>query len=234
MTENKMDAFLADRLCKYDQWLSEGKVDYSSRVVPVGRSLESHQWVLPAERVFEILHRARSFAVGDCACRAHYRRCDNPLEVCFFINDAADALVAKALARRLDLTEAGAKLALADEHGLVHLTLYNPDQAVFAVCSCCACCCHDLQLMMKYDRRDLVAYSEYVATSDEALCLDCGRCAERCVFGARRMEAGGLAYDPAECYGCGLCVSACPVEAVGMIRRERRDAPKPLDRLGAV
>lgn len=35
-----MDEWLRKRLYQYDEWLAEGKIPYSSKVVPVGESLQ--------------------------------------------------------------------------------------------------------------------------------------------------------------------------------------------------
>lgn len=213
------DVFLEGRLAQYDAWFREGKIPFSSKVIPVGESLAAKQWVVPTEQVIEFLRNARSFAVTHCVCRSHYQRCDNPTEICFLINDAADAEVAQSTARRLSLAEAERLLRQADERGLVHLTIYNPHQYVYAICSCCTCCCHDLQFLQTYGRADLVARSEYVARTDVDACIHCGNCVERCVFGARVWEGDQMRYDADGCYGCGLCVTVCPVEATAMQRR---------------
>ena len=218
-SSSAMDDFLKVRLDRADKWMEEGRIPYSSKVIPVSASLESRPWILPTEQVLEYLRNARSFAVADCACRTHYKRCDSPLEICFFLNDASDKLVAKGSARRLSIEDAKARLALANTHGLVHLTLNNPDQYPFAICSCCSCCCHDLQFLLKYGRKDLVARSEYIAVQDGEACIDCGLCVERCVFGARVLGKDGLEYDRDQCYGCGLCVTVCPSEAIVMDRK---------------
>jgi heterodisulfide reductase subunit A-like polyferredoxin len=101
----------------------------------------------------------------------------------------------------------------------VHLTLYEPQRHVYAVCSCCACCCHDLQFLMRYGRADLVAHSEYVAATDADACTHCGDCIARCPFGARAWEGSEMRYDPATCFGCGLCVTTCPAGATTLQRR---------------
>lgn len=211
------DVLLDEWLHRYDRWLEEGKIPFSSKVIPVGESLTGHQWIMPSAQVFDILRNARIFAVGQCVCRRHYRRCDHPLEVCFFVNDYADKFVAKGLARYLPLEEARELLKKADESGLVHLTLYRPDQYVFAVCSCCSCCCHDLQLLLKHGREYLVSRSEYSARTDPEKCTHCGVCVERCVFGDRVGDDDLVIYDAEKCYGCGLCVSSCPAGATTMV-----------------
>ncbi len=213
------DTWLEERLAKYDRWIREGKVPFSSKVIPVGKSLVAEQWVLPTEQAIEILRNARSFALKKCECRSHYQRCDNPIEVCFVINDAADKCVAEGNGRHVSLEEAINVLRQTDERGLVHLTIYNPDQYVFAICSCCSCCCHDLQALMSYRRRDLIAHSEYIAQTNIDVCTHCGHCIERCVFGARVWKEGRMYYNSNACYGCGLCVTICPADACNMQRR---------------
>jgi len=216
------DTYLEKRLARYDRWVQEGRVPFSSKVVPVGESLATQQWVVPTEQVVEFLRNARSFALIDCECRTRYQRCDNPVEVCFLINDAADACLAQGIGRPVSLEEAAARLHQANERGLVHLTIYNPGQYVYAVCSCCSCCCHDLQFLKVFGRGDLVAYSEYVAWTDMDACIHCGDCIERCVFESRTWQNERMSYEPDACYGCGLCVTVCPVDATVMQRRGER------------
>ena len=175
--------------------------------------------MLPTEQVIEFLRSARSYALTPCACRSRYQRCDNPLEVCFLLDDAADQSVDDGTARHVSLEEATVVLRQANEHGLVHLTIYEPEHRVGAVCSCCSCCCHDLQFLRVYGRSDLVAHSEYVAQTDVETCTRCGACVERCVFGARVWQEDCLIYDAGACYGCGLCVTDCPAGATVLALR---------------
>jgi len=210
---------LEQRLHKYDGWVKGGKIPCSSKVLPVRQSLEFLQWVLPTQQVLEILRNSRSFALADCLCRTKHKRCDNPLEVCFYTNDVADKKVEQGEARRIGLPEAAEVLKLANEHGLIHLTIYNPEQHVYALCSCCECCCHDIAFMKKLGRPDLVAHSDYVAVKDTGVCVQCGECIERCVFGAQGGEAGAVAFHQDRCYGCGLCVSTCASNAISMVLR---------------
>jgi uncharacterized Fe-S center protein len=215
----KGDAFLEERLAQYDAWLREWRIPFSSKVIPIREALDVRQWVLPTEQLIEFLRSARSFALAACTCRSHYQRCDNPLEVCFLLDDAADQAVADRTARHVSLEEAMVVLRQANECGLVHLTIYEPDHAVYAVCSCCACCCHDLQFLQLYARSDLIAHSEYVAQTDVEACTQCGACVERCVFGARVWQEDHLIYDAGACYGCGLCVTVCATGATVLTLR---------------
>jgi hypothetical protein len=141
------DSFLEKRVVTYDEWLEKGLISFSSRVIPVSESLDTKQWVLPTEQVIKILGDAKSVAVQNCECRSHYKRCDNPVEVCLLLNKVGDKFVAKGRARHVSLTEATDILKNANAVGLIHLALYMPDHEIFALCSCCSCCCHELQII---------------------------------------------------------------------------------------
>ncbi len=222
MKKEKRDEELEKRMHKYDRWVREGKIPTSSQVIPVQESLGGLQWVLPTQQVLEILRNSRSFALADCLCRSTHKRCDNPLEVCFYTNDVADKKVEKGDARRVDLQEATEVLKLANEHGLIHLTIYNPEQHVFALCSCCECCCHDIEFMKKLGRPDLVAHADYVAVVDTDACEQCGVCTDRCLFDAQSGEPGEVVFHQDKCYGCGVCVTTCASDAIRMELREGR------------
>ena len=218
-----IDPFLEKRLVKYDEWLNKGQISYSSKVIPISESFNAKQWVLPIEQVIEILRNARSVAVQNCECRTHYKRCANPLEVCFLLNVVGDKFVLKGKARHVDLTEAAEILRKANESGLVHLSLYMPDHEIFALCSCCPCCCHDLQIVKQFERKDLMVRSEYVAVTISEDCIHCGDCIDRCVFDARVFRDEKMEYNAEACLGCGLCVTICPEEATSMALREPKN-----------
>jgi ferredoxin len=220
MKKEERDEELEQRMHMFDGWIKEGKIPYSSKVIPVQQSLEFLQWVLPTQQVIEIIRNSRSFALANCLCRTKHKRCDNPLEVCFYTNDVADKKVEQGAARRVSLQEAAEVLKLANKYGLIHLTIYNPEQHVHALCSCCECCCHDIQFMKKLGRPDLVAHADYIAEVDTDACVQCGACTERCVFGAQVMLEDKHVFRRELCFGCGLCVTSCQPKAIKMILRQ--------------
>jgi Pyruvate/2-oxoacid:ferredoxin oxidoreductase delta subunit len=222
MKNEDRDEALEKRMRMFDGWVKEGKIPCSSKVIPVQESLAFLQWVLPMQQVLEILRNSRSFALANCDCRTKHKRCDNPLETCFYTNDVADKKVEQGEARHVSLQEAAEALRLANEHGLVHLTIYNPEQHVYALCSCCECCCHDIAFMKQLGRPDLVAHADYIAVVDRDACEQCGACTQRCVFGAQSGESGAVVFHQDKCHGCGLCVSTCASNAIRMALRASR------------
>ncbi|WP_457576009.1 ATP-binding protein [Desulfomarina sp.] len=217
------DPFLDKRIDNYGKWLRRGQISASSKVVPVSESLSAKQWVLPSEQVIEILAKANSVAVQDCECRTHYKRCDKPLDVCFLLNKVGDKFVSMGKARHVSLNEVTDILKKANENGLVHLALYMPDHEIFALCSCCSCCCHELQIVKLTERKELMVHSEYIAETDFEICVHCGECADRCFFEARIFDDKQMEYNPDVCFGCGLCVEICPVDATRMVFRKEKN-----------
>jgi len=214
-----MDEFLKTFSDKYEEWRKTGIFTYSSKIIPVRESFTAKQWVIPAQQVLQILADAHSFALTDCLCRDHYARCNKPRDVCILIDDLADKAVGRGKARRISLADASHVLAKADKHGLVHMALYMPGHTIYALCSCCSCCCHELQLLKQYSQHDLVARSDFEAVTDMSRCTGCGLCIGRCLFAARSLCEDQLAIDAGACLGCGLCVSACPEHAITMQQR---------------
>ncbi len=74
--------------------------------------------------------------------------------------------------------------------------------------------------MKIYNRQDLVVRSEYVAVTDKDLCINCGKCVERCIFDARTFDDSQMLYNSGLCLGCGLCVTVCPARATVMELRD--------------
>lgn len=217
------DPFLEKRLVNYDKWLNKGQISASSKVIPVSESFHTKQWVLPTEQVMGILTNATSVAVQDCECRTHYKRCDKPLEVCFLLNKVGDKFVSRGKARHVSLTESADILKNANKNGLIHLALYMPDHEIFALCSCCSCCCHELQIVKLTERKELMVRSEYITDTNIEICIHCGECVDRCIFEARIFNTEQqMEYNPEACLGCGLCVTVCPVDAITMrLKKEK-------------
>ncbi len=131
MNSEKRDLFLEERLKKIDNWMMEGKIPTPSKIIPVAESLLGLQWILPTQQALEVLRNMRTFAPGNCFCRERYNHCDNPLEVCIRTNDAADQWVGAGKARYIDLAEAKEMLKMANDHGLIHLTILNKLYFIF-------------------------------------------------------------------------------------------------------
>jgi hypothetical protein len=78
-----------------DEWLDEARIAYSSRVLPIGKSLPDRQRVLPAMQVDRIIGDAGLIALTDCVCRTHYRRCDKPVSVCLLLDEFGQMFIGR-------------------------------------------------------------------------------------------------------------------------------------------
>jgi len=88
----------------------------------------------------------------------------------------------------------------------------------FAICNCESEICfpfraHQAAGGVLHPGPDIVAL-------DSESCTGCGRCVERCHFGANSLVNQTAEVDLTKCYGCGLCVSTCSGEARRMVKRE--------------
>jgi Na+-translocating ferredoxin:NAD+ oxidoreductase RNF subunit RnfB len=74
-----------------------------------------------------------------------------------------------------------------------------------------------------------VVNSHYYAEIDPGECSLCGVCAdERCQVNAI-VETEDASYEVIreKCIGCALCVSACPTEAITMLRKPEEEVVTP-------
>ena len=197
---------------------------YIGHAVPVHAELTATEAVLTQPEMRELLAKAELIAVGECMCRRDKgaEACGRPLEVCLGLNDEGRRSIEKDGWRAIGLDEALDVLEASHRAGLVHMAYHKPGEETSIVCSCCPCCCGPFQDWRGRNFRDGFVESNYVARFDAALCLGCGRCAERCPFGAFSMEPGGSCaiFTEAKCFGCGLCVSTCPSGAIELARRD--------------
>ena len=202
------------------------------QTVLVEEAIPNEQEALPHKRVSAIIEGGQSFRVVDCICKKAQgligNPCDRPVEVCMAIAPVPGYFEQFEIGRVISKEEAWKILELSEEKALVHLSS-NFQQGQFFICNCCKCCCPVLQGITELNiPASLVINSLYYAEKDEDLCTDCGTCAEeRCQVNAIVEEDGEYRFVREACIGCGLCVSACPSEAVTMVRKDEAQLSKP-------
>lgn len=214
--------YISTRIEKTEKNIKDGQLKYSSKVIPIRKAISATQYVLPTEQAIRFLKEAKIFALTKCGCRVAFRNCNKPLDTCLLLDEEAEFLTSRGQAKKISLKEAENVLKIADEAGLVHLTLYMPGQKIYAICSCCPCCCHDLQALLKYGKALFVAKSDYIATCNTDLCNGCSECVKRCIFNAREIRNGKSMVKEENCYGCGLCVTTCPTNASKLVFKKEK------------
>lgn len=189
-----------------------------TRVIPVQRSLEiGKQQVLDADSVDRIVQAAEVLAVTRCTCRVIAHKCDNPVEVCLQVDNAARYTIDRGSGREVTKDEALAILRSCEEQGLVHITMNKMHVGHF-ICNCCPCCCQTLPMIIN-EGLMISDPSRFQAEIDPEVCVDCKTCEERCHFSAltETVNANGdpvMAVIAEKCMGCGLCHGTCPEDAI--------------------
>lgn len=188
--------------------------------VPVNMRLEGQNQILDFSEMKRILTEARLVSLGECGCRKKLKQCDSPLDVCICMDKKAEEQIEKKLARKASLKDALEALERSHKAGLVHIAYtMKGNEKPDIVCSCCLCCCHSMSALVRFGMLKAVVASKCIATNNEETCINCGTCAKRCQFKARRLEDGKLLYDKSRCFGCGVCVSTCPTKSISLVKR---------------
>ena len=197
------------------------------RVIPIERTIDSRNEVLPYEVLSRMMDKNENFALANCACRvaAGEDACDRPKDVCLIFDWAADFLIVRKLAKKITRQVAEEVLRRAEEAGLVHTT-NNCQDRLNLVCNCCPCCCTVLTGLTKLNTPHPFAMGRWFAAIDGDLCSGCGLCLEeRCPVNAIDLDGDKAVADPDRCIGCGLCASVCPEDAISMDPRKDPVAP---------
>ncbi|MGP8320794.1 MAG: ATP-binding protein [Methanosarcinaceae archaeon] len=80
----------------------------------------------------------------------------------------------------------------------------------------------DMHLILQPEILETIDFTGLdVASIDELLCIQCGKCRDACRFNA---ISNDITINIYECEGCGVCEYICPEEAVSMIERKAGDA----------
>lgn len=228
----------------FDEYFFE-RADFAHAVfagqTQIGRALAreealpagDHSEILDWERAEQIVATASSHAVSLCACRNHAQQaghpCEHPMRTCLSLNLGADVLVRQGIAEPISRSEAMGILEQSKAAGLAQ-TGDNVQQNVSYICNCCGCSCGMMNAIRRFDIRNAIVTSNWIATIDPERCNGCSRCAKVCPVSAITISKGEVdgrrrnwaVRDPDLCLGCGVCYSACRRGALSMRRRERR------------
>ena len=181
---NNMDHELAHL---FEEYMEQGGIEIMRpqpaihRVIPVQSAIKT-EWILPYDKLREIMMGRKSFRIRDCICRKQQdlvgtRNCTFPLHVEIIFTDSPppDPLVSPFVTKE----EALEVLAKTEEIGLVH-TVSNVAEGIWYVCNCCGCCCGILRGITEFGIEKSVAAANYYAVIDPGQCKACGTCVKRC------------------------------------------------------
>ena len=202
----------------FEEYLDQGGIEIMRpqpaihRVIPA-QSATKTEWILPYDRLRELLVSCNRFRVRDCICRRQQdlegtRKCTFPLhvELIFYTGPQSPDPPSPPFVTK---EEALAVLDKTERIGLVH-TVSNVAEGVFYVCNCCGCCCGILRGITEFGIEKSVAAANYYSVIEPDKCQGCGACIERCQMHAVSARGEIAVVNRAKCIGCGLCVTGCP------------------------
>jgi len=202
------------------------------RTIPVNESLDYGPEVMSYEQAESLIAQHDRIAVAPCVCRQEQsiidQACDKPLETCLSFDNGADFYVRYRMGRYISHEEAVGLFRQANSEGLV-LQPSNAKKATF-ICMCCGCCCGVLRNVKRHPQPASIVASAFIAALEEASCVGCGICIDRCQMEALTLADGKAVLDLDRCIGCGLCVSTCPTHALTLVRKpDEEQHPLPRD-----
>ena len=181
------------------------------RVIPSQSAVKS-EWILPYDKLRDLMMSCNTFRVNNCICRVQQdmegtRRCNFPLDVelIFYRGEEPKEPPVKPFVTK---EEALTILDKTEKIGLVH-TVRNVAQGIFYTCNCCGCCCGILRGINDFGIKNSVAAANYFSVIDPEKCVGCGTCVERCQMKAIILDKDIAVVNREKCIGCGLCVTGC-------------------------
>ncbi len=211
--------YLNTLIANTENAITTGQLKYSSEVIPINKAFILSQHILPINQAIQTLEKSHFITLTNCGCRVAFENCDNPIETCLILNEVGENSVSRGYGRKISIKKARKVLEIANQAGLVHLSIFLPGQEVYAICSCCSCCCHEFQALLKFNKSFFIAKTDYMAIVNPDECDGCLACIKRCLFGAREEDNGISMINKEKCYGCGLCVTSCPTKATQLVPR---------------
>lgn len=197
------------------------------------KSIPSDPTIHPTEDLIRTIQESSSICLMDCMCRTRKnligKGCGRPVNTCMFLNQFADHLNEIGKGKQISKEEAVKILTEAEDAGLIHVS-NNSHEQLFGICSCCGCCCIELQTLIKLKAPAAVAKSDFKLMIDIDLCSGCEDCLDKCWFEALSIENELVVVNRNRCMGCGACVKACPMECLTLQRKPPEEIePTPSD-----
>ncbi len=200
---------------------------------PIGRVLvneevvnkEDEVYVLDYERASSIIERAESVGVSRCYCRHKAEHlgeaCDAPQEVCLSIGPLSQSLAKHGYAKEITKEKAHEILKTSYYHNLIQFA-ENVQDTVGFICNCCSCCCMALKGAKKMGVPGAISSSNFIVDMNNQ-CISCKKCIKVCPVGCFSATSEGVVELNSElCLGCGVCSRVCKVEALQMLKRDKR------------
>jgi Pyruvate/2-oxoacid:ferredoxin oxidoreductase delta subunit len=202
------------------------------RSVPINKTITNNQFVLQYDDIRSMVAENASdeFGVMNCICKQGMdligKNCKvtEVRETCILFPSSSSHFRDKGVVRNISREETLKLLDQAEKEGLV-LQPGNTQRPGF-ICACCGDCCGVLSSAKLLPKPAQLFTTNYFASIDKELCIDCGTCVDRCQMEAIVDGEGDYnIVDLDRCIGCGLCATTCTEEAITLVQKEKTFIP---------
>lgn len=219
---------------------------YHGKVVPTEKAkqlvtihqeiyIDDLEQVIPYPKARAIILQNPDHIVAlECPCRAAKENPCTPLDVCLIVGEPFASFIREhhpERSRWIEQREAAEILEAERDRGHVSHAFFKDAmlERFYAICNCCECCCGAMQFHR--NGTPMLASSGYICKVDDALCIGCGTCEEKCQFRAVNIADGYSVINYDQCMGCGVCVEHCEQGALSLIRDEKKGTPLEIHKL---
>ncbi len=233
--ESQMEVMDHEMAHLFEEYMAQGGIQMMKyrpaihRVIP-SQSAVKTEWIMPYDKLIELMNSCNTFRVNDCICRKEQdilgtRKCEFPLHVELIFYSGKETSEPPA-APFVTKEKALAVLNETEKIGLVH-TVSNVAEGVYYVCNCCGCCCGILRGITQFGIGKSVAAANYYAVINLNTCIGCGTCIKRCQVQAIALKDDISIVDRSKCIGCGLCVTGCDSRAARLEKKSKEEIVNP-------
>ena len=173
------------------------------RVIPVESAIPADAIAIDNEKCSKYIEDNEGhLSITPCQCRRVRRMMgegsgDLDEGLCIFMGHVGDMFNRTGKGRPCTVEEAKALIKKCDERGCVHQITTLHSGETFAICNCMPESCLALGVTQYYNTPD-TSKSNYVAEIDQAKCVACGQCTDRCANNAIQMGQKLCAKTPIE------------------------------------
>lgn len=202
------------------------------RTVPVQKSIEVKTAIRDSSLILEMIESHSHFGVINvCQCRQSLKfsgkecKRSTPQDGCLVFGEWARGIAKSGHGREISKDEMRNIVEERWKKNLVFMTANVRSDSPNVICTCCDCCCHYLEAVNHFGAQKTLSRPLFIATVNEKLCTNCGRCIKVCNTYAHQLIEKNHVFYPEKCIGCGLCVIACKKNAIEMKKTDVYDRP---------